>query len=75
MKCATPATPPSTGLSGTLYFQITENEINDPKRTRKYHLHYDDVQEDVWRPSHGTTPALVKINKVNLYVVMEKVKS
>ena len=26
----------------------------------KYNLHYDDVQEDFLRSSHGTTPATVE---------------
>ena len=42
------------------------NDSNDPKAPEnKYtcNLHYDDVQGYVLRPSHGTTPDTVKINK------------
>ena len=43
-------------------FRIIIDEINDPKRPRKYNLHYDDERGDVLRSSHIITLAAVKIN-------------
>ena len=30
----------------------------------KYNLHYEDVREDFLRPTHGTTPATIELNKI-----------
>ena len=42
-------------------FKLTQNKPNDPKGPEKiYNLHYNDVQGDVLRPPHGTTPPAEK---------------
>ena len=48
--CDTSPPHPTTLAKAELYLQNNSNELNDPKTTRKYNLHYDDVRGDVSRP-------------------------
>ena len=34
---------------------MTKNEFNDPKKTRKYNLHYNDVRGDVLHKNSKTS--------------------
>ena len=43
--------------SAEIYFQMTENELIDPKGPE------NDVRGDVLRPPHDAKPAIVKTNK------------
>ena len=49
--------------SDKIYFAKRLNQFNH-KKARKYNMHNDDVNGDVVRPSHGTTPSAGKTNNL-----------
>ena len=65
----TPFPPPTAGLSAVLYIRNNSEWAHWSQRTRKYKLHYDEVQEEFLGPPHGRKSPMIWIYQTRFYWV------